>query len=398
MHYSQNTKMYYLYATFANLLILGPIIVLFLIAKGLTFTEIMVLQSIYSAGIVLFEVPTGAVADKFSRKISMLLGAILVALGLTIYILGEHFYIYILAELTFALGFTLKSGADSALIYDSLKADGNEKEFQKIEGKARSYSFYAQAVGSIIAGFVYEVNMFLPLIISIGFMAITAVIALSFKEVPVEGKVGKYGIAYTAQIIESGKYILNHGKIKAIIVFSTVFFIFYRTGFWLFQPYMESVDIPVKYFGILFFIFNITAAFVSKRSHLFIEKTKPKTLMAMAYLMIISFVILGFIHLWIGVLAILLQQAARGLYQPVTHKYLNKHIPSDKRATILSFHSLISNIAVAITFPFMGLLKDNTNIFTTHLILALLMIFFIYLASFYMNKRLGKPVKTEISA
>lgn len=398
MQYTQNTKMYYLYATFANLLILGPIIVLFLIAKGLSFTEIMVLQSIYSAGIVLFEVPTGAIADKFSRKISLLLGAILVALGLIIYIVGNHFYIFILAELTFALGFTLKSGADSALIYDSLKADGNEKEFQKIEGKARSYSFYAQAVGSIIAGFVYEVNIFLPLIISIGFMGITAVIALSFKEVPVEGKVGKYGIAYAVQIIESGKYILNHGKIKAIIVFSTVFFVFYRTGFWLFQPYMESVDIPVKYFGVVFFVFNITAAFVSKRSHIFIEKTKPKTLMAMAYLMIISFFILGFVHLWIGVFAILLQQAARGLYQPVTHKYLNKHIPSDKRATILSFHSLISNIAVTITFPLMGLLKDNTDLFSTHLILGVLMIFFIYLASFYMNKRLGQPKNKELSA
>jgi hypothetical protein len=74
------------------------------------------------------------------------------------------------------------------------------------------------------------------------------------------------------QIIDSGKFTLTHEKLKAVVAFSMVFMIFYRAGFWFFQPYMESVDIPVKYFGLIFFLFNLTAAFVSKRSHYIMDK------------------------------------------------------------------------------------------------------------------------------
>jgi predicted MFS family arabinose efflux permease len=152
---------------------------------------------------------------------------------------------------------------------------------------------------------------------------------------------------------------------------------------------MEAVNIPVRYFGIIFFIFNITAAFASKRSHWIMEKTKPKTLTFMAVLMIVSFVLLGVVKMWFGVFAILFQQIARGIYRPVTTKYLNKHIPSDKRATVLSFQSLACNLSVAIAFPLMGILKDNENIFTAHMVLAIAMIILTVFTIKYMNKRLA---------
>ena len=389
MDYSKNVKTYYLYSTFAELLILGPILVLFLVAKGLSFTEIMVLQSISAIAVVLFEVPTGAVADKIGRKESLLLGSLLWAISLGIYVVGNSFPMFMLAEVIFSLGATFKSGADNALIYDSLKVMGREKEFQSIEGKARSFALYAQAIGSIIAGFVYEVNVNLPFLISALFMVVTIIISLRFKEPPIEGKVGKYGINYMDQIKESGKFILSHEKIKAIIIFTMMFFIFYRTAFFYYQPYMEAVNIPVRYFGIIFFIFNITAAFASKRSHWIMEKTKPKTLTFMALLMIISFVLLGAVKMWFGVFAILFQQIARGIYRPVTTKYLNKNIPSDKRATVLSFQSLACNMSVAIAFPLMGILKDNENIFTAHIVLGIAMIILTVFTIKYMNTRLA---------
>lgn len=391
--YERNTKIYYYYSTFAELLILGPILVLYLTAKGLSFTEIMALQSISAVGTVLFEVPTGAVADRIGRKQSIFLGALLWAASLSMYIAGKVYFVFILAELTFSLGAAFKSGADSALIYDSLKAESKEKEYQMVEGKARSYALYAQAIGSVIAGFVYEVNIYLPMIISIGFMIITALITLGFKEPPMLEEGSEKEGTYFKQIIESGKYVLSHEKLKAIVLFSMVFFIFYRAGYWYYQPYMEAVKIPVKYFGIIFFIFNITAAFFSKRSSYIMNKTKPKTLTFMALLMIASFLLMGVFKVWFGVLAILLQQVARGINRPVITKYMNKHISSDKRATILSFQSLACNIAVAVTFPFMGILKDHSNIYTTNFILAASMTILTMFAVKYMDSRLGVDCK-----
>lgn len=390
MNYEKNIKTYYFYSTFAELLILGPILTLYLLAKGCSFTEIMLLQSISAITQVMFEVPTGAVADKHGRKVSILLAAAIWAISLFIYIIGKSFIVFVLAETIFSLGASLKSGADSALIYDSLAAVNKENEYQKIEGKARSFALYAQAIGSILAGFIYEINMYLPMAVSIVFMIITFIIILFFHEPPVWKEHQHESSNYYKQILDSGKYILKHEKLKAIILFCMVFYVFYRAGFWYYQPYMESVNIPVKYFGIIFFLFNITAAFASKRSHYIMEKTKPRTLSFLAILMGLSFFIMGTVKVWFGFLAILFQQVARGMYQPVTTKYINKHIPSDKRATILSFSSLSSNIAVAITFPFMGMLKDHTDIYTTHLVLAAAMVLSIGACTKYMNKRIGK--------
>lgn len=393
----KNISTYYFYSTFTELLIVGPILVLFLTAKGLSFTEIMLLQSVSAVSVFLFEVPTGALADKMGRKYSVMLGAFLWAVGLLLYIVGNNFIVFMLSEITFSLGSAFKSGADSALIYDSLKSLGREKEYAKVEGKARSYALYAQAVGSVLSSFLYEMNIYYPMVVSIVFMLVTMATAFTFKEPYIKKEQGQSDTSYFKQIKESGVYIFSHDKLKAIVFFSMIFFIFYRTGFWYYQPYMEAVNIPVKYFGLLFFIFNITAAFISKRSSYIMEKTKPKTLTFMAFMMIISFFMLGTVKVWLGVFAILFQQVARGIYRPVTTKYLNKHIPSDKRATILSFQSLCTNLALAAAYPFMGILKDGTDIFTTHVVLTVTMLIMILVSIWYMNGKLGVK-KSEISA
>lgn len=396
MSIEKNIRTYYFYSTFSELLILGPVLVLFLTSKGLSFTEIMLLQSISAISVFIFEVPTGALADKVGRKYSVILGAFMWAVGLFLYIGGKSFIVFMLSEIVFSLGSAFRSGSDSALIYDSLKLLGREKEYQRVEGKARSFALYAQAVGSVLSSFLYEADIYFPLWVSILFMAVTIIIALRFKEPNIEENQGKVELNYFQQIKESGSYIFHHDKLKAIVVFSMIFYVFYRTGFWYFQPYMESVNIPVKYFGLLFFLFNITAAFISKRSSYIMDKTKPKTLTFMAFLIIISFLILGTVKVWVGVFAILLQQAARGIYRPVTTKYLNKHIPSDKRATILSFHSLCTNLALAVAYPFMGILKDSTDIFTTHIALTVSMFILTLISIKYMNGRLG--VKKQFNA
>ena len=117
--------------------------------------------------------------------------------------------------------------------------------------------------------------------------------------------------------------------------------------------------------------------------------TKKRTLTFISGLLIVSFMVLGVSRMWLGAFAILLQQIARGLYLPFTRKYFNKHIPSENRATVLSFISLVTRLAASLSFPLLGLLKDNTNIFTTHLILGLVMLLTTAAALFYIKDKLG---------
>ncbi|GAU78072.1 MFS transporter [Fusibacter sp. 3D3] len=208
-----NIHKYILYSVFSDLLILGPILTIFFLAKGLNFTQIFTIGAVNSLFVVLFEVPTGAVADKYSRKLSIIMGCIMWIISLSIYIYAQNFATFVIAEIIFSIGMTFKSGAETAILFDSLKLEGREKEFQTIVGKARSYLLYASAVGSLLAGFVYSYNIYLPFIISIGFIIISLGVAISFKEPKLHEFKAHSDIKYVQIIKNSAGLILNNRKL-----------------------------------------------------------------------------------------------------------------------------------------------------------------------------------------
>ncbi|QOR36462.1 MFS transporter [Clostridium sp. 'deep sea'] len=390
----KNIKRFYLYKMLSGAIIIGPIIMLYLLnVKGLDFKQVMLLSSIAAIATVIFEVPTGAVADYWSRKASLILGSSFIAISLAFYVTARGFWGCLIAEVLFALGFAFNSGADTALLYDSLLELKQENEFQRIAGLAQSRLFWVQALGSIAAGFLYEYNEHLPMIFSAVFVCASILIIMLFKEPEVKKHENSEKKSYFKQVADSAYFTFTHKKVKALLVYVTVFFVFYRMGFFLFQPYMTTVNIPVRYIGIMFFLFNVVAALTSRNCHKIMAYTKKRTLSFLSALLIVSFLLLGVTKIWIGSFAILLQQVARGLYSPITRKYFNKHIESNMRATVLSFISLVTRLAGSLMFPLLGILKDNTSIFNTHLVLASVMLLLTILSLIYIKDKLGKRVK-----
>jgi len=388
-----NIRTYKIYSIFNNLLILGPIITLFYLAKGLSFFEIFLLTSVASVTTVIFEVPTGAVSDRFSRKFSLVIGSILCGISLLVFVYAPNFIYMVIAEVIFSIGITFRSGTEQAILYDSLKNNDLVHRYAQIEGKARSYAFYAQAVGSLLAGFLFEINMSLPFFISVIFMFIAAIIACFF----VEPLINKKTISenYISQVKESFKFTFSNKKVFSIILFSVTFMLFYRVGFNYFQPYMQSVGIKTRYFGLIFFFFNIVAGYASKHTQEFINLTKPRSMMALCLLLVVSFIMLGFIKLPIGIIFLFLQQFARGYRMPVFQKYINKHIPSDKRATILSIQSFSHAIVIAVCAPLFGLLLDKTDIYLSHLVIGVSMLSLVLLANRFMKNTIVSSIDRD---
>jgi MFS family permease len=162
MSYERNIQNYTLYRFFYGMLIIGPVITPYFRWKGLSYTEIMWLQSIAALSVVIFEVPTGVVADKISRRLSLLCAGLCLGIALTIYIHTQSFYAFAFAEALFGLGLTFGSGADSALLYESLHRLGREDEYARIDGRAASFIFAGQAVGVVISSLLYTLNPNLP--------------------------------------------------------------------------------------------------------------------------------------------------------------------------------------------------------------------------------------------
>ena len=178
----KNIRIYPYFRFFFSMLIIGPILVPYMLFKGLTYSQILLLQSISAIAVIFFEVPTGAIADKISRQLSLVLSGFFCAGGLLIYILFQSFYIFIMAEILFGIGMTFSSGADSAILYESLVKLEQKKEYQKIEGQAAFNVFIGHAVGSVLSSFLYTKNPYLPFWISIANLIIAIIISFGFVD------------------------------------------------------------------------------------------------------------------------------------------------------------------------------------------------------------------------
>lgn len=361
---SRNIQLYYSYTVFANLLILGPIITLYYLARGLSYTQILSLQAISAVTIVLLEVPTGAVADLLGRKKSILLGACTMAISIFLYGLGTNFLVFAMAEILFAIGASFKSGADTALLYDSLLKLNRESEFKDVISRGSFYALLAQVPGSIVSSILFERSIALPLFISAGFIAVSFLIALRFQEIEVYEKHERPN--YFKQITKSTHTLITHPKIRSIVFFCMVYLLFSRAGFWMTQPYLKALHFPIRYFGLLFAGLNLIAAFSSRWTPQYLQLSKGWSLIGLMGILLISFFGLWRLQSWWGILFLSLQQIARGLYRPTTQKFINKHIPSKERATVLSLQSMLQNLTVAILFPMIGAVMDRTNIFAVH--------------------------------
>jgi MFS family permease len=157
-----------------------PILMLFYQDMGFTAEESFQLKAFYSIAIVLFEIPSGYAADILGRKKTLIIGSILGTLGFAIYSGFSGFYAFLIAELVLGIGQSFISGADSALLYDSLKADGNESQYLKLEGRNFSVGNFSEAIAGFAGGALAEISLRTPFFFQTGiaFIAIPAAFLL----------------------------------------------------------------------------------------------------------------------------------------------------------------------------------------------------------------------------
>ncbi len=149
-----NIKKMYLIKTLRWFMLVMPIIVLFFQDNGLSMKEVLILQSIFSIAIVLFEIPSGYFSDVMGRKNTIIIGLILGFLGHMTYVVSYNFWGFLIAELVLGLGSSFISGTDSAIIYDTLAQINKKEEYKRIEGKMLAFGNFSESMASIIGGFL----------------------------------------------------------------------------------------------------------------------------------------------------------------------------------------------------------------------------------------------------
>jgi MFS family permease len=357
-----NIKKFYAFCFFRELMFIIPVVVLFWQQNGLSLTQIMILQSLYAITIVLLQVPTGFFADKFGRKYSLALGAIFLLGGALTYSLGYNFWQFIIAETIWAFGGAFISGADTALIYDTLKQTKKEEKFKKIWGNVKSFQYFASALSAIIGGFVAYYSLRLNWILISISMFFVFIISLSLSE-PKHTKILEKK-NYWRHSYESFGEVFKNKSLLFILLFGALISVGIKISTAFYQPFMNAIGVKISYFGVIWALFGIFSIIGSKYSFKIEEKFKGKiSLWLIIITLCLSLVLMSIFFVILGILFIFIQQFfVNGFAQPVIQDYANKNMSSEKRATLLSIQNMSERFLFAILAPFYGFIADKFSL------------------------------------
>jgi len=360
-----------------------PIFVLFLLDNNLSITQVMILEAWFAAIVLFFEIPTGSFADKHGRKLSIVLAALGVLIACFIYASSSSFAGFFIAETIWGIGISLWSGADTALLYDTLKNLKREKEFKKIYGTYNSIYALALGAGAIIGGFFAVYGLRFPVYMSLIPFGIAVLVALSLKEPAMFRKVR---LKYWNHIKEAVNYTARHPRLRFLIIYAATFATMTEIAYYFYQPYFKLIGIPITSFGILFAIIMAVVALGSKFSHKIEPKLGEKTIMMVALLVCaVSLFFVSRTLAFYSVIFIMFFEFTDGVTKPVLVDYMQKHIESYRRATIMSLKNMSHEVSIAALLPLFGVIADFWSIQAAFLTSGIIFaVYFVILAAAFL--------------
>lgn len=361
-HLAGNIPKIYAFHILVGLIFPVPIMVLFWQQHGMNLTMVMVLQSLFALSIVLLEVPSGYVADILGRRQSLIIAGGFYCLAISVYSVGENFWHFLIAEILFAGAVSFVSGADSAMLYDTLQALGQQDRYQEVYGKLVFYEMCGYGAAQIIGGFLAKISFRAPFYATIPCFALALIVALSLREPPRKMLQAKHG--YGRELVKILKYaFLEHPRLRSLILFSGVVMGFNSAAVWFYQPYFQLCGLDIAYFGVAFASFQVVSALSAKFAHHTEQRLGSKySLIALVICSGAGYLLMGYGVFLLGFMFGYFHQFVRGFSRTVLTDYINQLTESDVRATVLSAQSLVMRLCYALLIPICGRIADVTSL------------------------------------
>jgi MFS family permease len=178
----RNIALFVAYRLFFNLRFSYPVFALFYLDSGVTLERFAWLQGLWSPSIIVFEVPSGMPADTIGRRKPLRLAAFLAVVEMIVFAVSHDLVGFAVNRILSGFNESLVSGADWALLYDSLKARGREAEYKKWLGAAQFYGLTLGSVSTVLGAYLYTFHIHYPIWVTAGCMACTAPVSLFFRE------------------------------------------------------------------------------------------------------------------------------------------------------------------------------------------------------------------------
>ncbi|WP_261305628.1 MFS transporter [Paenibacillus andongensis] len=376
MDYTANLTKLFALRFFSSLIPAYVIERLFWEERGMTIQMVVFTEIIYALTIVLLEIPTGIMADKWGRKRMLVLSAMLRCSEFLILLYATEFWHFALVVFLAGVSRSASSGSENALLYDSLKLQGKASTFEKQLGRLNACDFasaiLAALCGSLLASkFSLELNYW----ISLGSTLIAFALSLLLIE-PAAGSEDssvEEAIPFKTYMAMSLRFFRTNPSVSIVLLSAMVTgaALGYIYEFW--QLYVSRLGIPVIYFGVLSAAIMLLQLPGNLMAHVLIRWFSYKALI----FMIMAVFAVGFTYVaiskdFIGLTAMLFICLFSGVMEPIASGYLHHRTNSSMRATIDSFQSLGENLVHTLAGLGFGYFASKYDVFGGYGFIALL--------------------------
>jgi MFS family permease len=358
----QSRRILYGYFTLSGLYTLSAALIwgvntLFLLSAGLSFLEVFIANAAFSAGMVVFEIPTGVVADTLGRRVSFLLSVSVLGVTTLMYVglaqVEAGVVAFSLVSVLMGLGFTFYSGAMEAWLVDALHATGYHGLLDRVFARGQQITGAAMLVGTVGGGLLGQIDLSIPYVVRAVLLAAVFVVAylvmhdIGFTPRRVTASELPGEVARNARAgVEFG---WRQRSLRLLMLASAVQSGFMMWGFYASQPYLlELLDSDAVWIagfvaaGVALAtiagnqIVRFASRYCGRRTTLLVAAGAVETCAAVGMGLTSSF--------WVAFPALLLVMGSTGVTGPVHSAYLHQVVPSEQRATVVSFDSMLSSV------------------------------------------------------
>jgi MFS family permease len=361
---THNIRILFWVRFFGTINFIAPVLTLFYYGRGLEATHILWLQLFWSGAVLLGEVPGGIVADRFGAKVSFLIGALVKISSIILLLFAQEPWMFFLFSALNGFSVTFFSGADEALIYESLKEDQKHDKMDEAMGKIQSAGFISMILavlfGAYLAKDLADDQFILLILLGLCFHLVELLL-LFFVKNPASS--GSYRDNPFRQVVAGIKAIRKAPALLLLFLNYTLVFIPADSVYEAFnQPLFKDAGLPVMFIGVLYALAAIGGFIVSQSVSWFTSRFTRKGIMWITGGFAAAGLLLSAMFdesLWIVIGAFFMIRIGQAIRHPIYSQLTNDLIPSNIRATTLSLISVLDSAFDLVIFGLLSSMAFN---------------------------------------
>lgn len=370
--------------------------------KNITDSQIVLATSFFSLFSILIQIPITMLIHKIGKRKGLILGNSINVFAMFLILICPNFMFFVIEEFFSAIAFSIKSITEASILDLSIpKIDRKREFYTKLKRNGYSKYCYMYATSTLLAGFLYNINPYIPIILCLGFCVFAAIISCSFAEI--KENTEETNDNYYQELKTSFKFIFKSNRLRPLLVMLGLIWGLRN----LFDTYqvilLKELNVSATIIGIILALLQLNRGTMSRFAGKLNTRFKNKTLTLMASMLTLCFLITGLsaiLPININVLLIIvlfagvISSSIEGIFQILNSKYLNNFSNSRMISKLYGANTIMNNL-LRMIIAFIGtLVLDNFNIKHTMIIIGMIFIAIVYLLFRYMKPRVGlKPDK-----